>query len=351
MTASAEAAALSVRELRVHYALQSGVAVATDDVSFDIKPGQVVGLVGESGSGKSTVARAILRLLPSNGSIVAGEILLAGSDLMRLDQAAFRAHRWRALSYIPQNALSALDPVARVGKQMAEPLLVHSHMSQREAKRLVVEALRKVHLDPAVARAFPHQLSGGMRQRVLIAMALVLEPAIVVIDEPTTALDVISQQEVLREFQRVRTVSRSGMLYVSHDLGVVRGLCDEVLVMYGGRIVERGSAADVFGGPGHPFTMGLLYAVPRSRGAAQLVSIPGAPPDLRSPLVGCPFAPRCPFAVERCRSETPPVVAAGGDAGHLAACHRVAEANELRPKAALSATWEGIGASTEAIPA
>ncbi len=343
-----DTAALTLRGVSVHYQTQSGVALAADDVTFEVQPGRVVGLVGESGSGKSTIVKAILRLLPGNGQIVSGAILLGSTDLVPLGEAAFRRHRWVALSYIPQNALSALNPVVRVGVQVAEPLRLHAGYSRRDADTRVAEALKAVHLDPSVARAFPHQLSGGMRQRVLIALALVLEPAVLVIDEPTTALDVISQQEVLREFRRVRTTSRSGLLYVSHDLGVVRELCDDVLVMYAGRIIERGPVQGVFGAPLHPFTMGLLYAVPRRGTGAQLVSIPGAPPDLRSPIVGCPFATRCPFAVDRCRSETPVPTEVGADAGHTAACHRADEAVALRQRAARSATWEddhGISAS------
>lgn len=345
--AEVDTAALSVRHLSVRYDLEKGSALAADDVSFDVHPGQVVGLVGESGSGKSTVAKAILRLLQGNGRIAGGQVLLGGTDLVPLADEAFRAYRWRALSYIPQNALSALNPVVRIGPQIAEPLRLQGGLDKAAADKRVAEALKGVHLDPSVARAYPHQLSGGMRQRVLIALSLVLEPAVVVIDEPTTALDVLSQQEVLSEFRRVRASSRSGMLYVSHDLGVVRSLCDEVLVMYAGRIIERGPAEALFNRPLHPFTMGLLYAVPRSRGAAQLVSIPGAPPDLRRPIIGCPFAPRCPFAVAVCRTQTPLPRAFDDGPQHLAACHRADQAARLRREATLAATWDGVGAVAE----
>ncbi len=331
-------ALLRVRGLSVRYRVgDDAVARAVDDVSFDVPRDRTVGLVGESGCGKTTVAKTLLRLLPPNADVVAGDMVLEDRDLLALGAEEFRRLRWTRLSYIPQNALSALNPVFKVGDQMAEPMRVHRGVSKKEAARTVANALAKVGLDGTVASAYPHQLSGGMRQRVLIAMALVLEPVLVVVDEPTTALDVLTQLEVLKEFKRVREQSSTSFLYVSHDLGVVKEVCDDVLVMYAGKLVERGPADRVFSGPAHPFTMGLLYAVPESRGAAQMVSIPGATPDLRHAPRGCPFAERCPFATELCLEEMPALRPIGD--GQEAACHYVEQSPDFREDASRAETW------------
>jgi len=296
---------LSVDSISVEYQTLSDAVRAVQGVSLNLKEAQILGLAGESGCGKSTLAKAILRLLPETGIVVSGKINFKGKDLLRLSTSEFRELRWQILAYIPQNALNSLDPVYRVGDQVVEAILAHERVSRNAALDRARQLFSNVHLDERSLRAYPHQLSGGMRQRVLIAMAMALDPPIVIIDEPTTALDVVTQAQVLSELISMRNRTSSGMLYISHDLGAIRQLCNDVAVMYAGLIIETGNVGDIYGEPLHPYTMGLLNSVPKSRGAKRLVSIPGAPPNLRSEIQGCAFHPRCPFRDTRCVKETP----------------------------------------------
>lgn len=328
---------LSVESVTVEYKVAGGVVHALEDASFSIDEAQIVGLVGESGCGKSTLGKTILRLLPDNGSVQSGRIMFQGQDLFQLNNAQFRSQRWRHLAYIPQNALSSLDPVYRVGAQIVEAIRAHERTTRKDAMDRARQLFAAIHLDERSLHAYSHQLSGGMRQRALIAMAVALSPALVIIDEPTTALDVVTQAQVLKEFLRIRDQTSSSILYITHDLGVIRQLCDRVIVMYAGRVIESGPVEDIFARALHPYTMGLVNAVPRGRGAAQLVSIAGAPPNLRTKPQGCAFAPRCPFAEERCTTHMPELKEAS--AGRQVACHLSERAEELRAVAERPDTW------------
>jgi len=336
-------AVLLVDSLVIEYSVEGGAVYALEGVSLSIDEGQIVGLVGESGCGKTTLGKAILRLLPDNAVVCAGKVIFQGQDLLQLEDAQFRSRRWRDLAYIPQNALSSLDPVYRVGAQVVEAIRSHERTTKTQAMDRARQLFTSIHLEERSLRSYAHQLSGGMRQRALIGMAVALSPALLVIDEPTTALDVVTQAQVLKEFLRIREQMSSSMLYITHDLGGVRQLCDRVIVMYAGQVIEGGAVEDIFARARHPYTMGLVNAVPRGRGAAQLVSIPGAPPNLRSKPLGCAFAPRCPFAEERCTAHIPDLRQLP-DGGRVA-CHLSERSGELREMAERPHTWSRMGAT------
>jgi peptide/nickel transport system ATP-binding protein len=331
-------AILSIRDLQVHYRTPSGITRAVDGASFDVPEGAVVGLVGESGCGKTTVARAITGIMARNASVAGGSMMYRGRDLVRLDARAYNALRWREISFIPQSAMNSLDPVYRVGSQISEVLTRRGDYSRAQAQIRVRELFEMVGLNPQRLIDYPHQFSGGMRQRAAIALALALNPKLVIADEPVTALDVIVQRQVLdtiRELQRRLNLS---VILVTHDISVVAYVCDQVVVMYAGQVAEAGPAGEVLGAPHHPYTMGLYNAFPDlQRSGDLLVPIDGSPPDLREPPSGCRFAPRCPFALEACDQVPGLTTLNGGD--HSAACWRTAEAAALRARAREPATW------------
>ena len=326
---------LSVRDLRVTY---GGTVRAVDGVDLDVPAGSITGLVGESGCGKSTLGRALMGVLPGGARITGGQVVFEGQDLLTQTEAARRALRWRRIAFVPQAAMNALDPVQRLGAQMREVLMERGGQSRAAAAVRAAELFGAVGIDPARLADYPHQFSGGMRQRASIALALALHPALVIADEPVTALDVIVQRQVLDVLRGLQSRLGLAMLLVTHDIAVVAYACDRVAVMYAGRIVESGPVAAVLERPLHPYTMGLTHAFPDITGdEAALVPIRGAPPSLVAPPPGCRFAPRCPFAEARCRVEYPPVREHGG--GHLVACWRAGEAEILRSRAAVPATW------------
>jgi peptide/nickel transport system ATP-binding protein len=331
-------AILSVEGLKVDYRTARGAVHAVDGASFDVPDGAIVGLVGESGCGKTTVARAITGVIPRNATISGGSIRFRDRDLVGLAAGAYSALRWREISFIPQSAMNSLDPVYRVGAQLAEVLTVRGGFARARADRRAAELFEMVGLSAQRLSDYPHQFSGGMRQRAAIALALALEPKLVIADEPVTALDVIIQRQVLdviRELQRRLALS---MILVTHDISVVAYVCDRVVVMYAGQVVESGPADSVLARPHHPYTMGLYNAFPDLlRSGSELVPIEGSPPDLAAPPPGCRFAPRCPFAEERCHATAPPITAT--EDGQLAACWRVAEADTLRERAREPQTW------------
>ncbi len=334
---------LEVRELRVTYDTRRGPARAVDGVSFDIQDGEHFGLVGESGCGKTTLAKSLLRLLPPNGRIGAGTIRFRGQDLVTMDDESLRRLRWREIALIPQSALGALDPVYRVGEQLAEAILVHERTTPTEALARVRAMFEAVGLDPRRISDYPHQFSGGMRQRALIAMALLLNPSLVIADEPTTALDVIVKDQILELIDRLQRRRQHSMLLVTHDISVVSENCDRVAVMYAGRIMELAPVASLFAAPHHPYTLGLQNAFPTLAGEIRdLVAIPGSPPSLIDPPRGCPFHPRCPFAENRCRDTEPPLIAVGP--GHASACHFPERAGEFRYRAADPTAWLSVEA-------
>jgi peptide/nickel transport system ATP-binding protein len=318
---AAEPPLLSVRDLSVDYVSDDGPVRAVDRVSFDVARGEVLGIAGESGCGKSTVAQALLRILPPPAVITGGQALFEGSDLLRLDEPALRAVRWRRLSMVFQGAMDSLNPVLTIGEQLADTLRAHGAGKARVRERSV-ELLTLVGLPPDRLASFPHQLSGGMRQRVGIAIALALEPALVVLDEPTTALDVIVEGEILQRLLELRRRFGFSVVFITHDLNRMLQICDRVAVFYAGRLVEVAPAAALRASPRHPYAQGLLAAFPSLHGAdVELGSIPGAPPSLRRPPGGCRFHPRCGQVVDRCRTEEPQLTVLGG--GRAAACHLV----------------------------
>ena len=309
---------LAVEGLSMQYETSAGLVRAVDGVSFTLQRGQALGLVGESGCGKSSIALSLLRLLPENARITGGRILLNGVDVVPLAEEQMRGLRWSSISLVFQAAMNSLNPVYRVGDQIIEALDEHVRLTREEAGERVGELFDLVGLDRAHIGHYPHEYSGGMKQRAVIAMALSCDPEVVIADEPTTALDVIVQDRILREMKRVRAELNMSMIYISHDMAVIAEVSDVVGVMYAGRIVEMGGTADVFGSPIHPYTRALVSAFPSVSGEKQeLVTLPGEPPNLMEPPAGCRFHPRCPFATDACRSEEPPAVRRGE---HYAFC-------------------------------
>jgi oligopeptide/dipeptide ABC transporter ATP-binding protein len=321
------AALLDVRHLSTQFTTRGGVVRAVDDVSWDVREGETVALVGESGCGKSVSALSVMRLVSAPaGRIVAGEIWFRGKDLLRLSEEEMRRVRGREIAMVFQEPMTSLNPVLSVGRQLTEGLEIHLGADTERARARAEELLGLVGIaDPARRlRQYPHQFSGGMRQRLMIAMALACEPALVLADEPTTALDVTIQAQILELMKSLSRRLGVAMLIITHNLGVVARYADRVNVMYAGRIVEQGTARDVYARPQHPYTLGLLRSVPRldAPRRERLNPIEGHPPDLSRLPAGCAFAPRCAFRVERCLRERPELHPVG-DAGHVSACWEV----------------------------
>jgi len=336
---------LSVRDLRVEFSSSSGRVQAVNGVTFDLRPHETLGIVGESGSGKSVTSLAILRLLPKPaGRIVGGSVEFEGRDLVELDDEELRSLRGRDIAMIFQDPMTSLNPVITIGEQLVEAILAHEPMKRDDAKRRAIEMLELVGIPNAGPRlrSFPHQFSGGMRQRVMIAMALALGPKLLIADEPTTALDVTIQAQILDLIRKIATETGTAVMLITHDLGVVAGMTQRIQVMYAGRIVETATTAELFAHPRHPYTVGLLRSIPRldeDGSARELISIEGLTPDLTRLPPGCPFAPRCAWAIERCATDDPllsPVVpgerlvASGPDATHRIACWNPATDEEAR---------------------
>jgi peptide/nickel transport system ATP-binding protein len=320
--ASGAPALLEVRGLSVAFEAEGGRVPAVRHADFDIPAGRCVGIVGESGSGKSVTSLAIMGLLPQpSGRVTGGQLLFEGRDLLSMSARQVRALRGGAVSMIFQEPMSSLNPAFTVGDQIAEAIRAHEAVGAREARERTVELLRQVRI-PAPERRindYPHKLSGGMRQRVMIAMALACRPKLLIADEPTTALDVTVQAQVV-ELLRAIQARGTAIMLISHNIGLIAGLADDIVVMYAGSVVERGPAARVIGHPEHPYTVGLLGAVPRAEpGDRPLVGIEGTVPDLRRLPPGCVFEPRCPFSGPRCRAEEPALRSL--HPGHQAACH------------------------------
>lgn len=330
---------LSVENLIVEYTTPRGPVRAVDDASFVVPKGAIVGLVGESGCGKTTLARAITGVMSGNAEITGGKLVFAGEDLVKATPSERRARRWRDISFVPQSAMNSLDPVYRVGSQLEEVLVHRGGRTRKQARVRSEELFRMVGLAPSRLGDYPHQFSGGMRQRVAIALALALEPDLVIADEPVTALDVIVQRQVLDVMLELQKRLSLSMILVTHDISVVAYVCDRVVVMYAGRVVESGLTAEVLGMPRHPYTMGLTNAFPDlERAGGVLVPIDGSPPDLLDPPKGCRFAPRCPFAEARCHIDDP--ILETDATGHAQACHRTADAEVLRERSKEVATWQ-----------
>ena len=313
---------LEIFDLTVEFGPAAAPVRAVDGVSFAIEAGGSVGVVGESGSGKSLTALAILRLIPEPpGRISGGRIVFAGTDLLTLPRERMPDIRGSEIAMIFQEPMSSLNPVMTIGDQIGEVLYLHEHLSRRERRERVIAALASVGIPAPEERlgAFPHQFSGGMRQRVMIAMALACNPKLLIADEPTTALDVTVQAQVLTLMRQLRERLNTSVLFVSHDFGVIAEIADHVVVMYAGKVVEAGEVRDIFRHPGHPYTQALLQSIPRVDDDQQrLYQIPGTVPSPATRPPGCPFAPRCPSRLPVCTREMPPMVALG--AAHQAAC-------------------------------
>lgn len=320
---------LEVRSLRTLFHTDDGVVKAVDGIDFSVAPGEVFAIVGESGSGKTVTALSILDLVPKpHGEIVEGEVLFQGRDLRKLKKKQMRAIRGNQIAMVFQDPLTALNPVYSVGGQVAEVFRVHRDMSKKAAWKEAVELLRVVGIPRPEDRAhdYPHSFSGGMRQRAMIAMAVALGPELLIADEPTTALDVTIQAQVMEVFQNVRDEFGMAIMLITHDLGVVADVAERVMVMYAGRVAEVGTTEDIYKGAKHPYTWGLMSSVPRldMEKKRRLVPIGGAPPSLIRVPPGCPFHPRCPYRQQICVEEVPEMLEV--NRGHLAACHFAREA-------------------------
>jgi peptide/nickel transport system ATP-binding protein len=311
---------LTVENLSARYKTRAGEISAVDGVSFSLARGEVLGLAGESGCGKTTLALSLLKLLPENGRITGGRILLGGVDLVPLTDEAIRPLRWRRLSVIFQGAMNSLHPVYRIADQIREALeACDRNITRAQSRDRIAELFRLVGLDPSLAERYPHEYSGGMRQRAVIALALACNPELVIADEPTTALDVIVQDSILRELRTLQQRFGMSMIYISHDIAVLAEVSRRIAVMYAGRLAELGTATDVFDHPLHPYTAALMASVPSLLGPrTKLVNLPGEPPDLLHPPSGCRFHPRCPRALAVCAERDPDWKDFGG--GHFAAC-------------------------------
>jgi len=332
---------LSIRDLKVNYETQDGMVQAVDGISLDIEEAQQLGLIGESGCGKTTLLKAIVQVLPRNGRIAAGEILFKGMDLLRLPAAEMRQLRWREIATIPQASMDSLNPVQRVGKQLTKLLTVRGGLGKAAAQRRAVDLFDLVGLDTGRLMHYPHEFSGGMKQRAVIAMALALNPSLLIADEPVTALDVIVQHQILEVLRRLQDELNLTVMLITHDISVVAQVCDSVSVMYAGQIVEQADAKPFFQSPAHPYSLGLQQAFPNLvRPRDVLVSIEGYPPDLRQPPQGCRFAERCPFVLDACH-QTDPILEKVGD-NRSAACLRSQEMDALRQKADDPTLWQHV---------
>jgi oligopeptide transport system ATP-binding protein len=327
---------LSVKDLEVTFSTDDGVVRAVNGLSFDIEPGKTLGIVGESGSGKSVTALSIMRLISMPpGRIERGEIIFNGTDLLKVGEAQMRSIRGNKIAMIFQDPMTSLNPVLTIGDQIMETIMLHQHKSRADAYKRAIEMLELVRIPEPQKRikSYPHQFSGGMRQRVMIAMALSCDPELLIADEPTTALDVTIQAQILDLMNDLQKRLNSAIIMITHDLGVVAEVCEKVLVMYAGNMVEYGTADQIFSDPKHPYTLGLLDSLPRldEGGQRRLVPIEGQPPNLLRLPAGCTFAPRCPYALPDHAIIPPPVIDFGN--GHLARCTLYNEEPGLRIRA------------------
>ncbi|MDS0300083.1 ABC transporter ATP-binding protein [Halogeometricum sp. S1BR25-6] len=339
---------LEVEDLEVYYETEDGPAQAVDGVSFELEEGENLGIVGESGCGKTTLAKSIIGILPDAGYVNGGEIRFKGDDLTGMTGKQRRRMKWEEISMVAQSAMNSLDPVYTIREQIVEAIETHRPGTGRtESTEIVTEMFELVGLDPDRADDYPHQFSGGMRQRAMIAMALALEPSLILADEPTTALDVIMQDQILKRMGKIQDEVNSSMLVITHDVSVVAETCDRVLVMYAGKVAEEGPVEEIFGQPYHPYTIGLKRAFPNIRKPTQdLLSIKGYPPELIDPPTGCRFAERCPMATDRCREEEPEAHQMNNLRSY---CHYAEDIDtELRPYADNPETWSQTAAARKA---
>jgi peptide/nickel transport system ATP-binding protein len=314
---------LEVKDLRVHFPTEDGIVKAVDGITFSIQPGETLGIVGESGSGKTVSFLTIMGLVTARQADITGQVLYRGQDLLTMPEEELRKIRGASMSMIFQDPMTSLHPFYKVGDQISEAIRAHQPVSKKEGAEQAVEMLRRVGIPRPEERAkqFPHEFSGGMRQRAMIAMALSLNPDLLIADEPTTALDVTVQAQILDLIDRLKSEFNAAVAIITHDLGVVAEHCDNIQVMYAGKVVETGDGRDIYYGSHHPYTWGLLRSIPRldTRSDERLMPIKGLPPSLIHVPSGCSFHPRCPYVMDVCRTEVPPLVPADGH--HASACH------------------------------
>ena len=318
---------LEVTDLVTHFRSPRGLVRSVDGVSLTLERGRTLGIVGESGSGKSVLSRSIMGLVPRSTSVRSGQVIFEGRDISELSDEGYRELWGSEMAMVFQDPMASLNPVMRIGKQLTESLRYHLDMDKSDANETAVQLLRAVRIPEAERRmrAYPHEMSGGMRQRVVIAIALACGPKLLLADEPTTALDVTVQAQVLDTIRRIQERTNSAILLITHDLGVVAGICDDVMVLYGGRVMEQATAKNIFYQASHPYTIGLLHAVPRlDKDEETLVAIPGSPPDMARLPKGCPFCARCTFAQASCRNDMPQLMVSDLNPAVLRACHKSA---------------------------
>ena len=333
---------LEVKNLNIDYITKEGTLKVVRDVSFTLKQGESIGLVGESGCGKTTLAKSIMRLLPENGVISGGEIVFKGEDIVKKSNEEIRKLRLNEIAMISQSAMNSLNPVYTVGDQIIEGIRSHAKLTKAEAKKRAEEVFGIIGLEKKRLKSYPHQMSGGMKQRAIIAMALSLNPSLVIADEPTTALDVVVQDKILQQITEIQKETESSMVFITHDISIISELCETIIVMYGGKIMEKSSTKVFFKSPYHPYSLGLQNAFPSilDIDKGDLISIPGAPPNLMGELSGCRFKERCPFRTERCMEELPDLIQI--EEGHEIACHYPERVEEFREESKKKETWNMV---------
>jgi peptide/nickel transport system ATP-binding protein len=307
-------AILEVEDLSVDYVMERGTVRAVRDVSFEVAPGEFVGIVGESGCGKSTLMFGIAQLLTAPAGVAGGRVIFNGDNLVGLTDRQLVATRWRDVSVVMQSAMNALNPVMSIAAQFADAMRAHGVTSKQQIADRSAEVIRMVGIDPVHLKSYPHQLSGGMRQRSMIAMAMLFTPDLVIMDEPTSALDVVAQRSLMVQIKELQDKLGFAVIFVTHDMSLVRHFTDRLMIMYAGQVAELGPTKRLFSKPLHPYTIGLMEAFPSIHGPrVKLTGIPGSPPDLSSPLEGCQFAPRCPQVMDRCRTTAVPIYQVNGE--------------------------------------
>jgi len=329
---------LEIQDLKVYYRSFAGISQAVDGISFSLKEGQSLGLVGESGCGKTTAVRGIIRIMDKNAYIAGGKVIFNGENLVGFSEERMRDIRWKDLSFIPQAAMDSLNPVYPVIDAFNEILLLKGGMNLNAAEKRAEELFLMVGLDPKRLHDYPHEFSGGMKQRAIIALALALNPKLIIADEPVTALDVIVQNQVLMELKKLREKLKAALIMITHDISVVAQTCNVIVVMYAGKIVEKGTSIDILKNAAHPYTLGLENAFPNLRNPNKsLIAIKGSPPNLVNPPKGCRFASRCPFKIQECQQKEPFLKEV--NVGHYSACFRLIEIEKIRKKAREGKTW------------
>jgi len=331
---------LQIKNLKTHYRIKDGIVKAVDGVSISVKEDEVFGLAGESGCGKSTLIRTLMRLIPDTAIVEADELRYKDQNLQDLSDREYRDQiLWKEISLVPQSAMNSLNPVYRVGSQIMEAIQTHVNIDNRAAMEKAENLFKGVGLQPALTRNYPHEFSGGMRQRAMIAMSLALDPGLIIMDEPTTGLDVLVQERILRELKEIRQKSKASIFLITHDISVIAEMSDRIGIMYAGRIMEQADAMELFNEPFHPYSLGLKNAFPSIKALdRELISIPGSPPNLLGDIPGCAFAFRCPFSIPECEKERPPDLEIKPN--HFVHCIRTEHIEEFRNLAGDKKTWQ-----------